>query len=753
MERAEELRPGSRVAARTRQRWLCEVDGMLREKFFRPSSADNREGVGADIAWDNGLRDDDVLLVPPPFDSLYPHYLCAMTDAALGENDRYAGEQAQYNSILAELAAWLRRKNLPTRGCSWRWEGGGKMILSNRNGLKNTRNMLRVFGGLNETYSCTEAEYSAGINFSARNFPALSTRLPRRKLREKADLNGMYHLNGLLTVCGRDLVYTPDDRDEMEVTLKDAVENGRKTLMGIGTKILIFPDKLAFDTASRKVSALGAVWSGKNASVEFAPCDAEGKVYEVSGCGPAEPDKPTDGQLFLRVEDPEKPWSSESTLEVYSEASGNWSAVVLDYCRISAKGVGTDFAAEDTVTLTGSAAEQAGQWNELDGDRIVYDAGADALRVKADPGGEWFYGRLTRTGAAVRWVSLDGSVSREFVSAEVVELERRVPDMDYLTECDNRVWGCSNKENVIYACKLGDPTNWFSYRGIAADSYAVTVGSDGAFTGAATCMGYALFFKENTLHKLYGSKPSDFQLSSLRCRGVAKGAARSLCVINETLYYLSPDGVMAWDGSIPTKVSTALDPARLRNVKSALGGALDGRYYLHLVRGSGEAQAVRLLVYDTERGLWQEEDVCSYEMAGSGGQLYLWDGKAIWAADADREENWQQAGGIEDGVSFELVSGDIGLDGPEELYLSRLTLRLEAEVKSRIEVAVSYDSGAWETLAQLTADGRRCFDVPLVPRRCGSLRFRLKGRGQLTLRSLTRTSAAAKGGILAQEVN
>ena len=158
------------------------------------------------------------------------------------------------------------------------------MILANRNGLKNTRNMLRVFGGLNETYSCTEAEYSAGINFSARNFPALSTRLPRRKLREEADLNGMYHLNGLLTVCGRDLVYTPDDTDEMEVTLKDAVENGRKTLVGIGTRILIFPDKLAFDTASRKVSALGAVWSGKNTSVEFAPCDAEGKVYEVSGC-------------------------------------------------------------------------------------------------------------------------------------------------------------------------------------------------------------------------------------------------------------------------------------------------------------------------------------------------------------------------------------------------------------------------------------------------------------------------------------
>ena len=627
------------------------------------------------------------------------------------------------------------------------------MLLTNRTGVKNTRDLLRAFGGLNETYGCTEAEYSGGMNFSARDFPALSTRLPRRRLQELAGLNGMYHLNGLLTVCGQDLVYTPDEAPAQPVTVKNAVADSRKTMVGIGTKILIFPDKVAFDTADGSAAPLGAAWEAGSLSVSFAPCDASGNTYEVKDKGTKEPEHPQDGQLFLKLNEPDKPYSAENTLEVYSEASGNWTVIPLDYCLVTAEGIGAEFRVWDTVTLTGTGAEQAGQWAGLDGDRIVYGVTETTLRLRADPGGEHFYGRLVHNGSSAVWVSMDGTQREEYFPAEGVKVERRVPDLEYLTECDNRVWGCSSSENVIYACKLGDPSNWFSYRGIAADSYAVTVGSDGAFTGAATCMGYALFFKENTLHKLYGSKPSDFQLSSLRCRGVAKGAARSLCVINETLYYLSPDGVMAWDGSIPTKVSTALDPARLRNVKSALGGALDGRYYLHLVRGSGEAQAVRLLVYDTERGLWQEEDVCSYEMAGSGGQLYLWDGKAIWAADADREENWQQAGGIEDGVSFELVSGNIGLDSPEELYLSRLTLRLEAEVKSRIEVAVSYDSGAWETLAQLTADGRRCFDVPFVPRRCGSLRFRLKGRGQLTLRSLTRTSAAAKGGILAQEVN
>ena len=174
----------------------------------------------------------------------------------------------------------------------------------------------------------------------------------------------------------------------------------------------------------------------------------------------------------------------------------------------------------------------------------MYDVGEDWLLVRCTPQGEYFYGTLVQNAAAAQWQSMDGKQHRSVEAAQTVSMERRVPELDFVTECDNRVWGCNSRENVIYGCKLGDPTNWFSYRGIAADSYAVTVGSDGAFTGAASCMGYALFFKENTLHKLYGSKPSDFQLSSLRCRGVAKNAARSLCVLNETLYYLSPDGAV-----------------------------------------------------------------------------------------------------------------------------------------------------------------------------------------------------------------
>lgn len=67
---------------------------------------------------------------------------------------------------------------------------------TNLNILQAGRQLLRAFGGVNETYGCSEAELSREMNFSSRGYPALQTRAPRRKTREVKDVNGMYHLNG-----------------------------------------------------------------------------------------------------------------------------------------------------------------------------------------------------------------------------------------------------------------------------------------------------------------------------------------------------------------------------------------------------------------------------------------------------------------------------------------------------------------------------------------------------------------------------
>ncbi|WP_423741911.1 hypothetical protein ACKXF7_01240 [Faecalibacterium sp. 7] len=162
--------------------------------------------------------------------------------------------------------------------------------------------------------------------------------------------------------------------------------------------------------------------------MQFTPCDAAGKTYQPDSYGREEPEKPADGQLFLKVEDEEHPWSSTSTLEVYSASSGNWTAVPLDYCRITAAGAQKLFAQWDTVTVSGTAAQQAGMWEELNGDLVVYDLLENGLRVKVTPKGECFYGTLVQGADSARWTSLDGKETRSFAVSTPVRMERRVPD-------------------------------------------------------------------------------------------------------------------------------------------------------------------------------------------------------------------------------------------------------------------------------------------------------------------------------------
>lgn len=122
LARARELRPGCKISDETCRRWLCEEDALLRQQLFEKSGADEYAAAGADLAWSGeALPDDTVLLVPVPFDALYPHVLCARIDAALGETDRYAGEQAQCNGLLSELAVWLRQNHPPRCRAQWRW--------------------------------------------------------------------------------------------------------------------------------------------------------------------------------------------------------------------------------------------------------------------------------------------------------------------------------------------------------------------------------------------------------------------------------------------------------------------------------------------------------------------------------------------------------------------------------------------------------------------------------------------------------
>lgn len=640
------------------------------------------------------------------------------------------------------------------------------MALPSLYSISTGKSIQTAFGGLNESYACAEAEFTEMKNFSSRGYPALQTRTPRRTMRAMGRCNGMYHLNGLLLCEGTTLRYTEDSEDDVataaaggEIVLENAVTDSEKIMIGMGTKILIWPDAKSFDTATGKLEALSAAWS-QTGTVTIAPCDAGGKTYTVSSVGTTEPSGPADGTLFLKQNSSSSKWAYVNVLEQYDAKSGKWAEILLNSVKMTLPGLAAaGFKKGDTITVEqvpGLVEEYLAEG--VNGEVTIEQMDGDSIVLTCSPKTESarYYGSFTVTAGGTTWKSMNGSESAT-AGGTTITARRRMPRLEYVTENANRVWGCNSEENVIYSCKLGDPTNWYSYRGIASDSYAVNVGSDGPFTGAATCMGYVLFFKENCLHKLYGSRPADYQLVSVQCRGVAKQASKSMCVLAEVLYYLSPDGVMAWDGSLPVKISGGLDNTWLMNVRGAVGGVLDTRYYLHLrVPGRNET---RLLVYDTERRLWHEEDTAAEEnasgwaMCSTGRQLYQWDGVNLWATEpereADRDTDTAKAN-LEQKVSFEAVSGDIGLNVPADKYINRVFLRVDALTYSVVELQASYEGGAWETLGQAAVLNKYTrVNLPFVPERHDTMRLRIKGTGQIAVRSIAFSMAESRGNRVA----
>lgn len=311
-----------------------------------------------------------------------------------------------------------------------------------------------------------------------------------------------------------------------------------------------------------------------------------------------------------------------------------------------------------------------------------------------------------------------------------ITLKREVPDLDFLCVNENRVWGC--KGDTIYTSKLGDPFNWNVMYGLSTDSFAVDVGSAGDFTACCSYLGYPVFFKEDHIYKVYGNKPSNFQVMASASLGVEKGSHKSLAIAGERLFYLSRAGVMCYGGGSPEPVGHALGPGRARN---AVAGSDGQKYTISLENEAGEHS---LFTYDTRSGLWHREDETeAIDFAWDGG-LYCLDRTGdLWLSGTPGE--------VPEGASFEenMESfgefGDFTENGPDKKGLTRIQLRAQLEAGASLTVRVKYDSEEeWRTVSTLAAERKRSFVIPLIPRRCDHWRLRLEGRGAWTLHSLSR---------------
>lgn len=392
--------------------------------------------------------------------------------------------------------------------------------------------------------------------------------------------------------------------------------------------------------------------------------------------------------------------------------------VYLDMTTLTVKPLGAAISATgavftaDTVTLTGAPdlteAFAVGDCVTLSGLETLQANNVDVViqGVTAD--------QLTFTSKSLT----------EGEETAALTLERRIPDLDYICESGNRLWGCSNKEKTIFASVLGDPTNFYVYEGLSTDGYAVAVGSEGDFTGCCKLSTAVLFWKERTLHKMLGDYPAEYALFDYAIDGLRAGCSRSMQIINDVLLYVGTHGVYTYAGGTPANIAENFGSHVLEGAVSGTDGE---KYYLSAL----EDGAPVLLVYDPRLGIWmQEDETRCVDFARVGQEVYLLTQEGeIWQADSrqgDPDVMWEAVYT----PFYETVQG-------RKRY-SRLLLRAEVPTGAWLAAETRTDGGPWREAGKLVGGLSDAAPLCLRPNRGDRFEIRLRGKGPCTILSLLR---------------
>ena len=560
-----------------------------------------------------------------------------------------------------------------------------------------SRQMVDTFKGYNHNLRISEGEFFDMKNMTSDYYPVLSPRKKRGVYASPNSPTGLIAKDALCYVDGTKFVI---NEHPVDMGLNDEP----KQLISMGAYVIIMPDKKWINTLD--ITEFGNIEASftSESDVTFSLCTVEGADYEnmtVSASEPADPEN-----MALWIDTSSKP----HTLKQYSTTSSMWVQIATTYVKISCPGIGKAFEEYDGVTISGIIDENL---QDLNASTVIWAKGDDHIVV----------------------VGILDEVTAQTVKEGSIKVERKMPSMDFVTESENRLWGCrygvaNNGEvvNEIYASKLGDFKNWSCFMGLATDSYAASCGTDGQFTGAITHMGYPLFFKENCVHKVYGNYPANFQIQTTACRGVQKGCHKSLAIVNEVLFYKARSGICGYDGSLPTEASYALGN---EVYSEAVGGAHGNKYYVSMKNVMGKWN---LFVYDTAKNMWHKEDDLQADyFCSCRNELYaISKGKIISMLGSGDD--------YEGDFEWMAQTGEIGITSPDMKYISRLTVRMSMDIGTEVRFYAQYDfSDVWEPLFSLRSDNLRSFSIPIRPKRCDHMKLKIEGNGMAKIYSITKT--------------
>ena len=114
---------------------------------------------------------------------------------------------------------------------------------------------ITTFGGYNHQYKIGDNEWYDMQNMAPDDTPVLSPRRPRGYLREITGLQGLYARDTLYYIHDGYL-YKGGKRIDLSTAGIDRFGGGERTLISMGAYLVIFPDKIRYNTSTGTASSL-----------------------------------------------------------------------------------------------------------------------------------------------------------------------------------------------------------------------------------------------------------------------------------------------------------------------------------------------------------------------------------------------------------------------------------------------------------------------------------------------------------------
>lgn len=618
---------------------------------------------------------------------------------------------------------------------------------------QNQRGMIDTWLGYSHTYRCNAGEFYDEENLSSDGYPVLMPRKRRPIILEGKDIRGILLDNGELVYLQNTTLHAGGKEWDLSAYIDkdlDGAIGRERTLVRFGAYVIIFPEGCYANIATtaseeQEIGTIAETYTmpeGKTAT--YTITDSDGVALNPTISQKA-PENPNNGEYWLCT------LPNTMGLNIWDANNSEWDAV--QSCYISITIPDADFKSRFSE---GDAVCMNTKMDDVNDGSIIRKLTSDTMVID---------GFLSVGGVFV------ASTTETSDPTWALTISRKLPKLDYVCVAHNRIWGCyygvgddGTMINEIHSCKLGDFKNWYVFDGIASDSYVVQVGETGRWTGCIAYNNYPTFFKEAEIFRVFGSQPSNYQMSTLNVRGVQEGSSKSLVQLGDYLIYKSPSDICIYDGSIPTSISQRKFGPEM--YYDGVAGACLGKYYISMEDASGNAY---LFVYDTETGVWHREDSFRGIYEDSEGKFYRTDSKAamftasengqIFALTlggkvtvngsdeylSDRIYGIGHSDSIlfrgakyeEDRVEWSAETGVFGYEMPDYKRVNRVTVRAYIPVDCSIIVAVSYDDGSYQNVG--TMQGRhntQQASFAFAPLRCDHYQIKFTGKGECRIYSM-----------------